>query len=51
MRELRLASSNLSAITMDSVFADAVSLAKGRVSKGRREDVQLVLEGVEFIDP
>jgi signal transduction histidine kinase len=51
MKQLRVASSNLSAISMDAVFADAASLAAAQNGKRRREDVRLVLEDAEFIDP
>jgi hypothetical protein len=51
MKELHVVEENLTAIELDRIFADAVSLASHRSSRGRRGDARLVLEDVRFIDP
>ncbi|MCI0407989.1 MAG: ATP-binding protein, partial [Acidobacteria bacterium] len=50
MKALRVGVPNLTAVTMDTVFAEAAALVEGR-SDGGAEELRLSLEEVKFIDP
>jgi len=50
MRTLRVAVPNLTAVTMDAVFAEAAALGDGPAD-GAAEELRLSLEDVRFIDP
>lgn len=50
MKDLRVGVPNLTAVTMDTVFAEAAALGYGR-SDGGVEKLRLILEDVKFIDP
>lgn len=50
MKELRVGVPNLTAVTMDAVFAEAAALVAGHADGGAAE-LRLILEDVQFIDP
>lgn len=50
MKELRVGVPNLTAVTMDTVFAEAAALVAGH-SDGGAEELRFILEDVKFIDP
>ncbi|MCI0407800.1 MAG: ATP-binding protein, partial [Acidobacteria bacterium] len=50
MKDLRVVVPNLTAVTMDGVFAEAAALG-ARHSDGGAEELRLILEDVKFIDP
>jgi len=50
MKTLRVVKPNLTAVTMDTVFAEAAALGDGP-SGGGTEELKVILEDVKFIDP
>jgi hypothetical protein len=50
MKDLRVVVPNLTAVTMDAVFTEAAARVEGP-SDGRAEELRLILEDVQFIDP
>ncbi len=50
MKDLRVGVPRLTAVTMDTVFAEAAALVAGH-SDGGAEELRLILEDVKFIDP
>jgi len=50
MKTLRVEVPNLTAVTMDTVFAQATALVEGPPAGGA-EELRLILEDVKFVDP
>ncbi len=50
MMDLRVGVPSLTAVTMDTVFAQAAALGAGH-GVGGAEELRLILEDVKFIDP